>query len=168
MLHAIDAIDFWDLTTYDEMSFVGHVQMVNDFADVSNPNTWPVDDDFPCRQYVSLVETEGSDYKLEYRPYNFWSDTTGYSYVAGTDWSPWPGERILDEPEFPYLVGASTRERLLIRFTISGGNIQGKLKAAEFKIEGIKKTHREIIAVGTSGTVVDLTGKGFPRWTLRP
>jgi hypothetical protein len=53
----------------------------------------------------------------------------------------------------------------LIRFTIAGGPVQGKLKAAEFKVEGIKKTHREILTVETTGTLVDLTGKGFRKIT---
>ncbi len=87
------------------------------------------------------------------------------TYFPNVDWAPWPGERILDEPEFPVTVAGSDVERLLIRFTIAGGRTQGKLKAAQFKVEGIKKTHREILTVATTGTLVDLTGRGFRKIT---
>jgi predicted phage tail protein len=155
---------FWVSTTiYKEMSFLGEVQTRHDFADIAGAN-WPVDADFPCREYVSQIDTQGTDYKIEYRP--FQSETGGtYTYFPGIDWAPWPGERTLDEPEFPILDAGSDVERLLIRFTIAGGRTQGKLKAAEFKVEGIKKTHREILTVATTGTLVDLTGKGFRKIT---
>ena len=235
---------FWSTTTiYEEMSFLGRVETSHDFADIAGAN-WPVDADFPCREYVSQLDTQGADYKIEYRPYQYidvmsagatitgtggsstatssrlagstsiliqdgdrakfpdassisitLADNTTFTttvaqssaaspvydiiildaglpdiqgavtYFPGVDWAPWPGERILDEPEFPILDAGSDVERLLIRFTIAGGPVQGKLKAAEFKIEGIKKTHREILTVGISGTVVDLTGRGFRKIT---
>ena len=151
---------FWrGVDIYEEMSFLGEVETEHDFADLTGAN-WPVDADFPCREYVSQIDTQGTDYKIEYRP--FQSETGGtYTYFPNVDWAPWPGERTLDEPEFPFRVTGSDVERLLIRFTIAGGRTQGKLKAAQFKVEGIKKTHREILEVATTGTLVDLTGKGF-------
>ena len=156
---------FWSTTTiYKEMSFLGEVQTRHDFADIAGAN-WPVDADFPCREYVSQLDTQGADYKIEYRPYSTVIASSVIHYYSGVDWAPWPGERILDEPEFPILDAGSDVERLLIRFTIAGGPVQGKLKAAEFKVEGIKKTHREILTVATTGTLVDLTGKGFRKIT---
>jgi hypothetical protein len=162
---ATDTDIFWGLVIYKEMSYLGHVEVRDDFADVRAPTTWPVDDDFPCRQYVSQVETEGADYKLEYRPYMSYSSSTGYVYFPDADWAPWPGERTLEAPEYGVTVGGALVEQLLIRFTISGGKIQGKLKAAEFKVEGLRKFHRELVAVAGAGTTVDLTGKGFRKIT---
>jgi predicted phage tail protein len=159
-----DSADFWGETIYSEMQFSDDIAVMHDFADVRTPNSWPVDDDFPCRMRVANLNFEGSAIEIHYRTYSAYSEL-GYTYMMD-DWAPWPGERILEEPEWPSAIGAATQELIRIRFTIASGKTQGKMKAAEFKVEGLRKHHREIVGVAsTGGTTVDLTGKGFRKIT---
>jgi hypothetical protein len=157
---ATDAtVDFWGVSTFKAMSYYQMHQMNYNDSDLFN---WPTNDDLPCRERISELEIEGDDYRIEYRAQqNFINGS--FSYY--TDWLPWPGERVLQEAEFPFLLNALPAEKVEIRITISGGTTQGKLKKAVVVTEALDKVHRETVSVATAGTAVDLTGLSWRKIT---
>ena len=156
----IDATIFYGLTTYDEMEYTQLARISHD-PDDTGGLAWPSGADLPGRQRFSEFDVEGSDYKVEYRAV-LTHATTPITYYG--EYNPWPGERVMNELEFPSNVVVS--EDIYLRITISGGAIQGKMKAAKIIVEGLEKIHREAVTVSsTGGTVVDLTGKKFRKIT---
>lgn len=165
----IYATIFYGLTTYDEMIYTETVYVNNDVADVVSTGDWPTGADLPGRQRFSEFDVEGSDYKVEYRALKSHDIPTGISTWYQEDYVPWPGERVIHEIEFgieSFFVSGYFLESISLRITISGGAIQGKMKAAKIIVEGLEKIHRETVTVSsTGGTVVDLTGKNFRKIT---
>jgi hypothetical protein len=154
--------DFYGLTVYNEMIYEQDYQTIYDPHDAQSPGSWPGDASVPGRMRFDVFEAEGLDYKIEYRALQSLDFGTGEKTYF-QDWTQWPGERIMQSLEFPWLAinvagQVYKYEDIYFRVTIASGARQGKLKAARLTIEGLPKTHRELVTVSsTGGTAIDIT-----------
>jgi hypothetical protein len=155
------AVDFYGSTVYNEMVYEQSYNLSYNPHDVYD-NAWPGLALIPGKMRFDVFEAEGLDYKIEYRALQN-VDLLTLEKTYYQDWTPWPGERIMQSIEFTYLVlsinGEDIRyEEIEFRITIASGASQGKLKAARLIIEGLPKTHRELVTVGsTGGTAIDIS-----------
>ena len=137
--------DFWGITIYEEIVY----KRVQGIFEYESALTWPVGINLPGRQRFKTLDIEGADFRVEYAPVTAFSvdpfsGTT--SYTTG-EFRPWPGVRELEEIEFPLLGWALDSEQLMIRITVAAGRTQGKIKTAQFVIEGLPKSHLSLIHI---------------------
>ena len=145
------SIPFWTdadgtpRTTYKEMSYITRYLIYDE------DTSWPTKRYLPGKMLFSDLNIEGAEYAIEYRGQTTIGDPSVSAVSYHSDWLPWPGERNLNELEYPALSainndGSVTYSELLqLRVTIKGGTTRGKIKKARLLMEGTPKVKTDLM-----------------------
>ena len=160
---AADSATFWEdqtyfwtdedgtaRTTYKEMTYVTRYWVKDE------DTSWPLNRFLPGKMLFSDLDIQGAEYSIEYK-----GQKTVNPFAFHTDWLPWPGERNLNELEYPIVTGINPirySEYLYFRVTIKGGSTQGKIKKARLVMEGTPKS-LTALAYTSHPTVPAITGQ---------